>query len=95
MEEDGERVWDEFVVVGVHEEELGTEDDIAVQRGAKQASMEVAEVSEVRGRMEKGEVEGDESWPRLWVLRKMRGEFTEENLRSQRKSCVHCSYPLQ
>lgn len=53
-------MWRELAEAGIHEKELGAENDIVVERGSEEASMEVAEMGVVGGRVEKGEVVGDE-----------------------------------
>lgn len=53
-------MWGELSELGIHEKELGAENDIVVERGSEEASVEVAEMGGVGGRVEKGEVVRDE-----------------------------------
>lgn len=60
MAEGGEGIREEAAAAGVHEDELGGEDDVIVEGGAEEACVEVAEVA-VGGRgVEEGEVVGNE-----------------------------------
>lgn len=47
VKEDREGVRGELPELGIHENELGAENDIAVDRGAEESSVEVAEMEDV------------------------------------------------
>uniref|UniRef100_A0A2P2PPJ7 Translation initiation factor eIF-2B subunit gamma isoform X1 n=1 Tax=Rhizophora mucronata TaxID=61149 RepID=A0A2P2PPJ7_RHIMU len=53
-------MWVEQVVTRVRKDELGTEDDIFVERRTQQARVEMAKMCWVWGRLEKQEVVGNE-----------------------------------
>lgn len=61
VEEDGEGMGEELVVLGVHEKELGAQDDVRVEAVSEKLGVEMLEVGGVWRGMEEGEVVGDEA----------------------------------